>query len=207
MPADAYTIPSLKVVSPAGQTTGVLKIIVTDATKLSISEVYGFGFQIAGTEQAGFNVAGNLKNVLLGVNVANKYDGVYRCRGFAFLGGNTTAPHTFSYPCNSQFAFFYTTLTTSGADRVDMAFQPVFRNGGITAFTNVKPTLVFDVNTNKVTNVVAQTGSTGFTFPWATNPTYNSRYDPATKTIYVQYGFQLNAAWNVVDTLVYCGPR
>lgn len=202
MAPSLYQIPSLELVIPAGKRSGVLKIVIPNGSQLDPLLSYGFGFQIAGVRESGFNIAGNQKNAIVVVAAKNKYDGIYRVRGYGFLGGNTTAPYLFNIGCSSIYTV---EMTTAGPASVNMSGQPLARNGGIIQFSNVLPTIIFDPATNKVTNVTAQPGSTGFVFPF--DPTYDSRYDPATKTIYVKYGFQLVASWNVIDTLVYCGPR
>lgn len=182
-----------------------IDIIITDATVLDPSSKYGLAFTIM-TADADGQIAVEGKTIILEIGAKNQFDGKYSGKGYGNLGGNTLAPYLFNFDCS-----FGVELTTTGANSVDMNAQPLFRTPGETTagFSNVIPKLTFDPSTLKVIAVTPADGipnSISFQFP-VDGGTYDSRFDPATKTIYVRYGLNNNATWRVVDTLTWCGSR
>jgi hypothetical protein len=68
------------------------------------------------------------------------------------------------------------------------------------------PDITLDKTTNKVTSVTARSGGLGLFFPY--DAAYNSRYEPATKTLYVKYGVEPAGSGRfIIDTLIFCKPR
>lgn len=134
-------------------------------------------------------------HLLMSIGVKNKYDGKYTVAGYvshpnpAFTGG-------FSDNTCGDF-----TLVTSGPGSVDLLPGQPFSNNGNLAVFGVYARFIIDPVTNKITAQDAA-GSLGSVENFTD---YNSRYDPATKTLYVKYGW--NASRIAIDTLTYCGPR
>jgi hypothetical protein len=199
-----YSVSTLDVTIPAGQKlTDVVKITVNNSSILDATESYGIGFTISTVDQ-GYKIAANQKNVVISFNIKNKYDGKYKAKGYGFLGTtNTTAPFLFNVECSWDL-----NLITSGANSVYMDAQPLFRGGSIIAFGNVFPKFIFDVNTDKVIGMANDAPGNGIAMNFPIDGgTYDSRFDPATRTIYVKFGLNNSATWRVIDTLEYCGPR
>lgn len=163
-----------------------------------LGKSYAIGLSIAEMDKG--EISSVAKNVVVFISIKNKYDGIYSLKGYAEIPG-TAFTGAFSLNCAQELA-----VTTSGNSSVYLEpAQPVFNAGSFTYITNLLPDFMFD-NNNKVTAVNGRTGSLGVIFPY--DASYNSRYDPATKTIYVKYGIApAGSGRYVIDTLTYCKPR
>jgi hypothetical protein len=92
-------------------------------------------------------------------------------------------------------------LITSGQNSVDLDPAQPFSNAGVLSIFGVYPRFTVDPTTNKVT----ATDAAGALASVQSFPAYDSRYDPATKTFFIKWGW--NGSRVATDTLVYCGPR
>lgn len=135
------------------------------------------------------------------VSIKNDYDGIYSLKGYSDIPG-TPYVGNFTVPCAEELE-----VATSGANSVFLApTQPVFDASGFAYISNLLPDFVFDKATNKVTAVATRPGGIDLIFPY--DASYNSRYDPATKTIYVKYGVApAGSGRYIIDTLTFCKPR
>lgn len=188
MPATNYTIPSLKVTIKKGERLSALKITVSTTTGLSFSDIYGFGFSIASIDEAGYTIPSNLKDVLIGINVANAYAATYKVTGYFF---HPSAPRAIN---------MYKDITTVSATRSRTELGDLGGAGYI---------FEFDVSGTSLTNwgaVSATPSGTQSGFMTADNPggtvyaspvpgtsgwvstTYNNTYN-GSNTFYMHYGY------------------
>ena len=210
-PASIYSFDNLTVTIPAGSREGYLKITTNPADVAQ--GAYAFGFTVASVDKPGYVISENYKNQVVLLGVKNQYDGVYILKGTGFHATNANPAQ--------PFPPFDVELHTSGVSSV-ILFDPVYfhdyvhpwitNTGGVTGFGSQWVQYTINPTTNKVTVTNAYPGAvTHYTMA----PGYDSRYDPATKTIYAKYGYNylpgpvFNPAsqreW--VDTLIYQGPR
>lgn len=185
-----------------GELAKQITITIPNATLLDPGETYGFPFTIVSADANG-NIS-EAKTIVYEIAAKNDYDGVYSGKGYGFLGGNTVAPHLFSWDCD-----FDINLITVAGDKVVMDAQPLYRGTPPTTtygFSTVVPAFTFDAVTNKVIAVTPSPGSLPMNFP-VDGGTYDSRYDPATKTIYVSFGVNNSPTWRIIDTLTFCRSR
>ena len=98
-------------------------------------------------------------------------------------------------------------MTTSNVSSVIISpAQPVASGASFVYINNLLPEISFNPTTNAVTGVQTIPGGIDLIYPF--DASYNSRYDPATKTIYVKYGVApVGSGRYIIDTLTYCGPR
>jgi hypothetical protein len=167
-----------------------------NTSKLSLSATNALGIAIAKVEGAELS-AGKSTQLVIEFGSQNPYDGYYQTKGAAFHPsyGDYTWNSVGVYDCGAGFA-----LITSGAYSVDLdPGQPLMNAGTLTYFSAVVPRFTVDPVTNKVT--ITTTNTTVFD----QYPAYNSRYDPATRTFYVKYGWSGTRV--ATDTFTYCGPR
>jgi hypothetical protein len=199
-PAGSYSIPSMKVTIPAGSRIGYLKVTVPSTAPLTFSDIYGLGFSIASVDEAGYNIAANLKNIVIGVNVKNQYDADYRTTGFLFHPSSpralddTKRIYTLSatgcraglgdlYPQNYYFAFEVSGTNTLTNWVAQGACPAAPASGFFTA----------DVPNPAGLNPYPATGSDKpGVAPWL-HSTYNNTYVPATKTFWMHYGYGVGA--------------
>lgn len=216
LPTSIYSVP-LALVIPSGGRNVETTINITNTTALDANRLYAVGLTITGVD-GGYKIADNLKNLLIVFSVKNAYDGKYNLRG------------RFHHPSASNPPAAFTTkveMHTTGPNTVKMYWPddpgysiPFLSGGSLTAFTGQEAEFTVNAATNAVTvqNVAAGAvtfytmSSTGFgTLP------YNHRWDPATKTFYASWGYNLGAGgafggngsasrmWE--DTLIRTDPR
>ena len=160
---------------------------------------YAVGLSIA--EVSGGEIGSIGKNVLVTLSVKNKYDGFYRLKGFSNVPG-TAFSGAFMVPCDEELG-----VVTSNVSSVALSpAQPVASGGSFVYINNLLPEISFHPQTNAVVSVQSLPGGIDLIYPF--DASYNSRYDPATKTIYVKYGVApVGSGRYIIDTLSYCGPR
>jgi hypothetical protein len=204
LPATAFSVESYTVNVPASARQASLKLKINPS--LVISGTYALGLSI--TETNAGEISKTYRNVLYAISVKNKYDGIYRLKAYTNLGTNTSAPYLVSTDCAYELE-----LVTTGINSVRMGNQPLWRNNTFSdGFCNVNFDFAFNTTTDKVTGVTSYASAGCGGAPIAVNfpgayAAYDSRYDPATKTIFVKFGLNNSSTWNIVDTLIYCGPR
>lgn len=180
---------------PKGSNVGYLKIKFKPSAFLGSS--YAFGFSIASVDKQGYLISGNLNKGIAAIAIKNKYDGRYELRGFHNRPG-------LDLPYDE-----IVDMITSADDKVYMywvgqgPYHPL--NGGTTAYGNFTVEFKFNTTTNALIGIDnrATPGSPVFTI----GPATNSRWDPATRTIYAQFYYNNNLQRIFTDTLFYQGPR
>ena len=80
-PASIYTIINPVVTIPKGSNTGYLQIKFKPSDLIGKS--YTLGFKIAGIQEAGYVISGNLSTGIVALLIKNKYDGSYTVTGDA----------------------------------------------------------------------------------------------------------------------------
>ncbi|MFN8291033.1 MAG: DUF1735 domain-containing protein [Chitinophagaceae bacterium] len=192
-PAALYTLDNLTVTIPAGSREGQLGMKVKPDNL--IGSDYAFGFTIVSSDDPAVTISGNFKDQFIILGVKNAYDGIYIIKGEGFHPTPALVGH-FEYTDCDAF-----TLVTANANAVDLQpGQPTNNGGGIGVFA-VYPRFTID----PVTKAVTVSGAPGNSVVFDPQPSYNSRYDPVTKTLYVKLGWSGTRVYT--DTLIYCGPR
>ena len=209
--AASYSMPT-SVVIPKGQTQGYFHITVKPSSAFNFNVSNAIALQISSSSFGG--VSSNFGSEVNSFAVKNQYDGVYsldiKTVGWAAYGISDNLPG--SYPGGME-------MVTVGANSVSFYngttgygnLEPAFTagNAGATAFGATTPLFTFDANNNLVSVTNTTTPDTRDRL-LALNPAVtDSRYDPATKTIYAAYIMtqNLRPTQYIYDTLVYTGPR
>jgi len=202
-------IPSFQVTIPAGQRIGYLK--ATFKPSSLIGTTYGLGFRIVSVAQQGY-VIGNLSHGMAIVLIKNKYDGKYRLTQKSVgWGAYSGFADGVSYVWPSAMGFRTKGALTNGFENPSSGIlQPMFLvGGGTSALGATDPAFTFDAS-DKLVSVTNDAPDDGRGRQFVINPAVtDSRYDPATKTIYMAcIGSQNGRPPNYLyDTLVYIGPR
>lgn len=216
LPTALYTSPA-SIVVPAGQRFNNGTVVVSNTTSLDPNKQYAVGLTISAVT-GGYNIAGNMKNLLIIFSVKNKYDGKYTMKGRFYHPSlqPDMGPHTFQVE-----------LHTAGPDDVRVywplvsGYNTPLTSGGGPACCFASQALAVSVNptTNVATAYNSAAGgltyelglSTGaFGFPC---PTPN-RWDNTEKRLYLSWGYTLasgtltpGASRMWIDTLTRTGPR
>lgn len=219
MPTALYTIGSTLTIA-AGQRFNDLPIVVSNTTTLDPNRQYAVGLTISAVN-GGYTIAGNMKNLLIVFGVKNAYDGKYTMRGRFFHPSLQPdfGPHTFNVE-----------LHTAGPSSVRLywplagGFFTPLTSGGGPACCFASQTLGISVNTANNQAVAFNADPAGLIYDpvrsWNGN-SYSAaaqRWDPATKTFYLAWGYNLPAGGNLpnppvnpvrcwIDTLIRTGPR
>jgi hypothetical protein len=193
-----YTIATLNAVIPKGSRVATVPITIKNTTTLDPNKSYGIGVVISSAD-AGYTIASNYKNLLVEFNIKNKYDGIYKLSGFH------NRP-----TLDAPYANITVHMITTGPNSVKMYWpaagldaHPI--NGGVTYYGTLTTEFIFNTTTNLLTGV--NNPYTPGSPPFTVGPATDSRWDPATKTIYAQYYYNANLQRMFTDTLRYVGPR
>lgn len=164
-----------------------------------LDKQYAIGLSIAALSDGDISPISH--DVIVFVSIKNDYDGIYSLKGYSNI---PASPYigSFALPCSEELEV----ATASGNSVFISPTQPVANAGSFAYIANLLPEIVFNKATNKVTNVNARAGSAGFIFPY--DASFDSRYDPASKTIFLKYGITpAGSGRYIIDTFVYCKPR
>lgn len=215
LPAALWSVPGSLTI-PAGQYINQVPLTVSNTTSLDPNTQYAVGLTITDVTN-GLRIASNMDDLFIVISVKNQYDGKYNIRGKFYH------PSYPFYPFNTTIE-----MHTTGPNSAKM-YYPAFDdylnpfatapNGtGITGFDLQDPDFVVNPTTNKVTavNNVSVGATTFYTLGLGyDNAGYDSRWDPATQTFYVCYGYNTGAGGTFIsgtsrmwiDTFRRTGPR
>jgi Domain of unknown function (DUF1735) len=202
-----YSIPGSTITVKAGGRLGQLPLTVPSTVPLSLDSSYAIGLRIVSND-GGYTIAENLKNLLLVFNLKNKFDGVYRLKGFH----NRNVPdYTIPYDVDVH-------MVTTGPNNVVFFYpnpgpnanaHPINGNGG-SYYGSFAPEIGFDANANSITGFYSALTCREWyagTLPMAIVSGSNSRYEPVTKKMYLSFFYNNNPLRSFFDTLTYKGPR
>lgn len=167
--ASMFTIvnPGGVVTIPKGSNTGYLQLKIKPSD--FIGETWALGFEISAVDKPGYTISGNLKSGIVAIGVKNEYEGTYHTTGY------------FQHPSVPRDIDQEDYLSTAGPKSVSKTL------GDLTG-TNI----VITVNADNSVSIAPGSGTSGTTASVAAmggDPVYNNRYDPATKTFWLKYGY------------------
>lgn len=159
-----------------------IRITIPNATVLDPSSLYGLGFTIQTSSFGAVSVAS--QSFVGVVGAKNAYDGIYQCTFSNYhpssnpgYTGDVTDVH----------------MITTGANKVKIYWPdaaaycaPAILGGSFSYFGIQQPEYTVNTATNAVT--VQNVDPAAVTF-YTMNSSFNSRYDVATKTFYVKWGY------------------
>lgn len=199
-----FQVPS-EVVIPAGEKYTYLVVTIPDATVLDLSLKYGVGFTISSVSDNEFAVASNLKDVVVGIVIKNKYDAEYD-----FVGGYFYHPSAPRAQPNSS----------SGETKLLQTFSPTAVTCPLGDLGSIGYYVLLDVDpvTNKVTitpdpghpttppieqfDDALPTVNPGYTPQWERSGECSNIYDPATKTYYLRYAYVGSTGYRVTEEIL-----
>ena len=219
LPTALYTVPTALTIG-AGSTNTQVNLIVSSTLTLNSSLQYAVGLTISSVD-GGYKIAENLKNLFIVFGVKNQYDGKYTMKGQFYHPSNDPAfsPHSLTVEMHSSgpnsvrlywplVSGYNTPLTVNGSPACCFASQELSVN--ITPGTNAAA-----AQNTAVGATTAYLPMSGYNHPVLGPLTFNNRWDPATKKIYLAFGYNLgpggtfalgsSRAW--IDTFTRTGPR
>jgi hypothetical protein len=207
-PAGSFTTSSV-VTIPKGSYVGYLQIKFKPSDY--IGQPYALGYKIKSIQEPGYTISGNLDTAICAIVIKNKYDGSYNMRMRLTGWGAYSISDGPAYDWPNKVGFSSTggntlIFSTTQGQGLQPGFTP---GGGATVFGAATPQFTFDLTSNKltdVTNLTADSRNRNFRL----NPAVtDSRWDPATKTIYLAYIMGQNGRPDqfIYDTLTYVGSR
>lgn len=165
LPASKYTLdagnprigPNYTITFNPGEFAKSLKITLTNATTIDLTQAYAFGFTITAADADG-KIAVESNTIVVEVGPINKWDGVYRVTGT--MVDVTNATFVGSYPLTFH-------LITTGANSCE-PYDPISlggiyghyfdANGSGSYYGSFNPLLTFDAVTNKITSATNSYG-------------------------------------------------
>lgn len=177
----AYTLDE-NFVLPAGSQYATLPISINSTLELDLNTTYAIGLRIIDVDN-GAQVASNMGKRLLIFNIKNRYDGAYEL---------TFSNYHPVYNPDYEGSVAEVEMWTTGPNTVKIYwpdlggfYNPALLGGDLTAFGSQEPEYTIDAN-NKVTVQNSFAGATTF---YNMNSSFDSHYDPITKTIYAKFGY------------------
>ncbi|MEI2738607.1 MAG: DUF1735 domain-containing protein [Chitinophagaceae bacterium] len=215
LPSALYNVAS-SITIPSGGRNAQIPVNVTNTTTLDANRLYAVGLTISAVS-GGYTIAENLKNLLIVFSVKNAYDGKYLVRGRFHHPSGANPPANFT--ANVE-------MHTTGPNTVKMYWPlagayacPIIFGGSLNYFGGQEPEFTVNTGTNAVTVQNVAPGAVTFYAMGIgfDNAGYNSRWDPASKTFFACWGYNLGAGGSFggngsaarmwVDTIIRTGPR
>lgn len=211
IPAGTFSTSTLTpVIATGSKSVSNLKLTVNNTNTLDPNLLYGVGYKITAVG-AGYQIAANMKTVIIGFAIKNKYDGKYSLTFSNYhpssnpgYTGDVVEVEMHTTGPNSVKIF----MPQAGFDGY---YCPAILGGGLSAFGGQEPEYTINPTTNVVTVQNAALGAATF---YTMAAGFNSRYDPVTKKIYAKWGY--NNPGGVFDPattrewtqeFTYLGPR
>ena len=198
-----YSVP-LTLTIPAGQRNVQVPLTVPSTLTLNPNLAYGVGLRITAVS-GNYVIADNLKNLFIEFTIKNKYDGRYVLRGY-----HNRTPYTFPYETDMH-------MVTAGPDAVFFYWPEVGGvghpigvgpNNALSCYgSSVAPVVVFNLTTNLVTNVYGSDPAGPPITLFTGAGSRQSKWDPATRDITVDWNYNGNPLRAFFDDLEYIGPR
>lgn len=189
--ASMYTMENNGVVTiPKGSRTAFLRVKFVPAS--FIGHDWALGLAINSIDKNGYTISGNFGTAVVSIATKNQYDGLYHSVGYF---EHPSAPRDFDLEEMAVKTFNANTITKALGDLGDG--------------TPINIT----INPDNTVTIGPGPGATGTTaqvanFNDPTRPEYNNKYDPATKTFMLSYGYPMpSPTRTVTERLVYTGPR
>jgi hypothetical protein len=199
-PATVASFPT-SVVIKKGTSQTTVQATVKISADFDYSKAYALPIKITAVSSG--LISGNYGVSVYSFGVRNKYDGVYKLRGY-----HTRVPYTFPYTNITM------EMRTLGANAVGFYWpdagsfgHPIGVGPGSVSWygSAISPVVVFDIATNLVTNVFNQGGATPISI--YTGPGSGQGRQAADKTMYIYWRYNANDLRAFVDTLTYVRPR
>ena len=166
-----YTVinPGNVVTIPKGSNTGYLQIKFKSSAFLGAD--WALGFKIASVDKQGYTISGNMNWSVVAIAVKNQWDGSYSATGYF---QHPTSPRAINISAEN--------VITTGTYSVTKQL------GDLTANINMT------INSDNTVTITAGSGANATTQNMKSDTTvdgvlYNNRYDPATKSFYLYYGY------------------
>jgi Domain of unknown function (DUF1735) len=212
MPTNTYQFVNpgaLSVTIPKGSQRGYVAMRVNKAN-FDLSKVYALGFSIATVSPANkYIINQNFKNILVSVQVKNKYDGAYTVTGIHNRPGVGV-----DFPYKDVDVEMHTTGASSVRfyfNAVNSYGHPIGTGPGTLSWYGaaIGPNLTIDPNTNLITAANNLGGATVISLDPSVT-THRVKWNTATNkpdSIFVTWRYNNNQDRRFFDTLAYVGPR
>ena len=205
LPAGSYSLSTTDPVIKAGErSVSNIELMVNNSNLLDPNISYGVGITIT-TVSAGYQLAQNSKDMVIGFTIKNKYDGIYRLQG-----RHNRSPFTFPYDVTIH-------MVTTGPNSVIFYWpevksigHPIGTGVGATSWygVGIAPEVVFNSTTDLVTDVFNKTPGTVITMFTGAGAGI-SRFDGTVtpKKMYVNWNYNNNPLRAFFDTLTFISVR
>jgi hypothetical protein len=199
-PATVISFPT-SVIIKKGTSQTTVSAVVKLSSDFNFNKAYGLPIKITAVSSG--LISGNYAASIYSFGVRNKYDGVYKLKGY-----HTRVPYNFPYS-NIKME-----MRTVGATAVGFYWpdagswgHPIGTGVGSVSWygSAIAPVVVFNAATNVVTSVYNQGGTTPIDI-YTGAGSGQGRQD-ADKTMYIYWRYNANDARGFLDTLTYVGPR
>jgi hypothetical protein len=193
LPYDEFTF-NENINIEAGTLKDSVSVSLLNTDGLDKTANYGIGFVLVSADN-GFQVASNMRTVVIQINIRNIYDGIVELRGKTFHPSNATLA--------GRVSPYETTLVTSGATSVVLGEPHRWADGSGSILSGaINPQYTVDGLTREIT--ITNAGTDPVANVVTNNPGYDSYYDQVTQTMFAEWTYNGRI---FTDTIVWLGPR
>ncbi|HUC82399.1 MAG TPA: DUF1735 domain-containing protein [Flavisolibacter sp.] len=190
-PANSFTIPT-SVTIPAGQKIAYIDVAVPNATVFDPNLKYGIGISIASVTE-GYKIAANQKNVVLGISIKNKYDGVYEITGTlqdangAYTGdyGDPQFPRIYEMSTTGPGSILFYDLSW---DYPNYIVVSISTGGG--ANTGIRPEFTFNTTNDQLVSAINKANGQALTIG------AGSKFNPADRSFDIKWSL---GRWTITE--------
>lgn len=201
LPADQYTV-DLNATIAAGQMNDTLEINVTNSSNLDPNLTYGLGLELISADN-GFQVASNMKEILIKIVVKNIYDGDYIANGYFY---HPSVPRSMNNIPKTMYTYDPTSVAVGLGDLEASGYYSVFTVDPATNQVTVSdypgsvPGVVMYTSSLPATH--PNGSATGYTPQWSRSAECNNTYDPVTKSFKMRYGYVGATGYRVSEEII-----
>ena len=192
----------------AGQFAKQFKAVIPNASLLSLTSRYAIGFSIVSADADG-KILGTQKTIVIEIGAKNAWDGKYSCK---FTNYHPSLNPTYGPEKTTDVE-----MRTTSSNKVKIFWplagvycQPAWLSGAFSYFGAQEPE--YTISPSGAVGVLNT--APGFTTQYTMNSSYNNRFDAASKTFFVKWGYSY-AVPGVYDAacrewtqeIKYLGPR
>lgn len=190
VPATAFTIPATITVK-GGTNLVILPITYANSSLLTVGNFYGIGLTITTVNSAGVSI--DRKNLLMEVTLKNQYDGVYKANGYFY---HPSSPRAILNKIVDVTTVGANVCETNLGDLGNLMRLTIDGSNNVTISDVAGP-----VGGSPTINYLALP-AVYTPFAGSTPSIYTNKYDPATKTFYLRYGYTSASGIRLVEEIL-----
>ena len=202
LPASAYTA-NFTATIKAGQLLDTFELVIPSSSNLDPSLTYGLGLELVSASN-GFQVASNMKEILVRITIKNIYDGEYTSNGYFY---HPTVPRAITNRLKDLFTTGPNSVEVELGDLGGSGYFAIFTVDPVSGVLSIDPAPGAAVSslvifTDGLPATQPNGSPSGYVAAWPNANQCNNVYDPATKEFRVRYGYVGATGYRVTEEII-----